>query len=405
MSSQHPCLTGTIFKNRPRSSPPPTSFSVNVRGNNRFVLHDSQGFECGEEGNLQTVLNFIDEQAKMTALQDQLHAIWLCIEIPFANGRTFETGDERLLREVEGKVPIFVVFTKLDILRMRIQQALDESEEAESMSDEEFDKAVSSAVNDKHVLPASVSHWHHFQEPTALVPTANELLRQCPRLRILVLGKTVQFDSSGVHDITTPLTSKGNNRFVLHDSQGFECGEEGNLQTVLNFIDEQAKMTALQDQLHAIWLCIEIPFANGRTFETGDERLLREVEGKVPIFVVFTKLDILRMRIQQALDESEEAESMSDEEFDKAVSSAVNDKVQELCIEPLYALQAVRPYQWAAVSIKTKQELYVKTIEGLISTVLEHLTEKVWLTWAMAQRANANANIKASIMCVFVFLS
>ncbi|KAI0317589.1 P-loop containing nucleoside triphosphate hydrolase protein [Amylostereum chailletii] len=221
------------------------------------------------------------------------------------------------------------------------------------------------------------------QAPPELASTADELLHQCPRLRILVLGRTgagksalinrvfgvdvttVKSDKPGHHDIDTALTSKDNDRFILHDSQGFESGEKDNLKIVLDFIKRRSDMPALRDQLHAIWLCIEILFANGRTFETGDEELLQNVDRKVPIIVVFTKLDVLYMRTLQELEEKEEAESMSDEEFDAAVVQSMDDKVQQLCVAPLRALQAQleeqveqeteqvehsEQYLWAAVS-------------------------------------------------------
>jgi hypothetical protein len=56
-----------------------------------------------------------------------------------------------------------------------------------------------------------------------------------------------------VHNIDKPFSFPQNDRIIIHDSQGFEPGEEGNIQTVSDFIDRRSKMPALADQLHAIW--------------------------------------------------------------------------------------------------------------------------------------------------------
>ncbi|KAI0317594.1 hypothetical protein OF83DRAFT_1120455 [Amylostereum chailletii] len=244
------------------------------------------------------------------------------------------------------------------------------------------------------------------ETPAELAPTTDGLLHLCPKFRILVIGNSgvgksalinrvfgikitdVSHAKRGEHNIDTPFEWPGNNRFILHDSRGFETGEEKNLQTVLNFIDKRSKMSALGDQLHAIWLCIKIPFASGRTFETADEQLLTEYKGKVPIFVVFTQLDVLYSRLEEKLDE---------DMFSEIVDAAAQKRVQELCVAPLRALTPQQQYPCEAVSVMPLLEKK-KTIEGFVSKVLGQLTKDVWLTWAVVQRANADENIKASIM-------
>jgi hypothetical protein len=44
--------------------------------NPQFIFHDSRGFEAGSEDELQIVKSFIEGRAKMTSMEDQLHAIW-----------------------------------------------------------------------------------------------------------------------------------------------------------------------------------------------------------------------------------------------------------------------------------------------------------------------------------------
>jgi hypothetical protein len=60
-------------------------------------------------------------------------------------------------------------------------------------------------------------------------------------------------DKPGEASIDHVFTSPQNNRFILHDSKGFEPGESNNLKVVLDFIDRQRAMPYLKDKLHAIW--------------------------------------------------------------------------------------------------------------------------------------------------------
>ncbi|KZP22984.1 hypothetical protein FIBSPDRAFT_700833, partial [Athelia psychrophila] len=122
----------------------------------------------------------------------------------------------------------------------------------------------------------------------------------------------VSYGLHGVYDINTPIISPENSRFVVHDSQGFEPGETANLNIVKDFILSRSDNVDLKDRVHAVWLCVEIPFARGRVFEIGDEEFLKlGLKGKsnteptpweivalltvriVPIVVVFTKYDNL----------------------------------------------------------------------------------------------------------------
>jgi hypothetical protein len=57
----------------------------------------------------------------------------------------------------------------------------------------------------------------------------------------------------GDANINTEIFSKDNERFVLHDSKGFEHGDIGNVKTVQKFIDERNNMPEIKDKLHAVW--------------------------------------------------------------------------------------------------------------------------------------------------------
>ncbi|KAF7360885.1 G domain-containing protein [Mycena sanguinolenta] len=253
-----------------------------------------------------------------------------------------------------------------------------------------------------------------------LVPYTEILRQECPRLRILVVGKAcrsgagksalinavfgiegatpVSHRTPGVHDIDKPLSFPQNDRIIIHDSQGFEPGEEGNIQTVLDFIDRRSKKPALADQLHAIWVCAEIPFAGGRLFERGVERILLEYRGNLPIIVVFTKLDVLRVALESKLEKELEQrdEEMEDDEFEAALDTRVTSRVQDLCVKPLCDLTPSEPPKWVATS--TTDPRYKPTIADLVNLALE-LTkiENVWIEMAIAQRTSAQASIDASV--------
>ncbi|KAI6108352.1 hypothetical protein F5141DRAFT_111183 [Pisolithus sp. B1] len=105
-------------------------------------------------------------------------------------------------------------------------------------------------------------------------------------------------DRSGKADINKELTSPENDRFILHDSQGFEPAESDNHKVVKAFIERRKMMRDIRDQLHAVWLCFQvtIPTHGERPLEEHAEIFLKEAKtilGNIPVVVVFTKYDRL----------------------------------------------------------------------------------------------------------------
>ncbi|KAF8808200.1 GTP-binding protein [Phlegmacium glaucopus] len=96
----------------------------------------------------------------------------------------------------------------------------------------------------------------------------------------------------GMHNIENELIFKSNNRFVFHDSCGFEAGVVDELEEVKRFITERSKMLELSEQLHVIWYCI--PMDDERPFTTAERSFFAECgTGSVPVVAIFTKFDAL----------------------------------------------------------------------------------------------------------------
>jgi hypothetical protein len=68
------------------------------------------------------------------------------------------------------------------------------------------------------------------------------------------LTKTAQDWTPGKVDIEKEFTSEGNKLFALHDSEGFEPGNENSFNTVNTFIRQRRDETRpLKEQLHVVW--------------------------------------------------------------------------------------------------------------------------------------------------------
>ena len=70
------------------------------------------------------------------------------------------------------------------------------------------------------------------------------------RYLLLCLTLPVQ---RGIHDINRPFAFRNSPGFIFHDSPGFETGDEKQLQEVLSFMEKNAKVTAIDEELYGIW--------------------------------------------------------------------------------------------------------------------------------------------------------
>lgn len=156
---------------------------------------------------------------------------------------------------------------------------------------------------------------HDVPSPSASMSTTDsEAVQFChPSFRVLIFGQTgvgksslinqvlrkeaaqVEKDTPGTADIEKELT---NGTFILHDSQGFEPAESDNYSVVKAFIEQRKRKQDIKEQLHAVWLCFQVPIPTHgeRPLEEHAETFLneaKEVLGNIPIVVVFTKYDRL----------------------------------------------------------------------------------------------------------------
>jgi len=252
----------------------------------------------------------------------------------------------------------------------------------------------------------------------ALPSTVDHITADCPQIRILVLGKTgcgksslinkvfgvdqaeVSHDRPGKADINTEFRHSSNNRFILHDSEGFEPGEDAKFSTVKRFIEERTRSEMSPNaRLHVIWICISVSVANDRAIETGVEEIFKMAQGrKLPAIVIFTKYDKLVTKAMAAA--ADAVAHLQDEEIWQYSKGKANEDAENLCIRPWREAVGKVPLM---VSIHKR---FKETIQNLIEatdveiqrqTSISSHTEPNSLNFAAAQRLNNGIKIDASI--------
>ncbi|KAF8549886.1 hypothetical protein OG21DRAFT_1514674 [Imleria badia] len=243
--------------------------------------------------------------------------------------------------------------------------------------------------------------------PGQLPATTASILEACSQFRLLIIGNSGVGKSSlirkvfgveivdvseatrGTADIEKEFISATNERFVVHDSLGFEAGDEQNIDIVKQFIARRKAMPQLKDQLHAIWLCLETPYCGGRLLEAGAEKVLQErdkVLGNVPLVVVLTKVDQLDAQLEIDPPENETLENYKSRYLNK------------YCVEPLRRA-AGRDITHVTVSVK---DGYSESLTNLVKATKDnmakyHVDETPWFVASIAQRVSIKEKIELSI--------
>ncbi|KAG1897303.1 uncharacterized protein F5891DRAFT_1280093 [Suillus fuscotomentosus] len=241
-----------------------------------------------------------------------------------------------------------------------------------------------------------------------LQSTSSSILEICPRFRLLVIGKTGVGKSSliqqafrinehisehkrGEADIEREFIAEENERFVLHDSQGFEAGDSMIFKTAKDFIDRRRKEPKLQNKIHAVWLCLSIPHADGRLLESGVEEFLKlrkEILGNIPLIAVFTKHDIFVDKLEYDAGESCDEVTLEDLKVNT---------LDKLCIQPLKEA-AGSDILHATVSTNEEYERTIRQLVDLTTTNVEkYVASEAALAMMIAQRVDIGLKLKASI--------
>ncbi|OAX32537.1 hypothetical protein K503DRAFT_600069 [Rhizopogon vinicolor AM-OR11-026] len=314
----------------------------------------------------------------------------------------FEDGTEilpALARRTKMYMPAKLSKENLGILDRWLEDALDKLRLQNPTND-------NSAVEDLKCMVHC--RWQDVK------PQSNVVLRICPRFRILVIGKTgigksslinsvfgiqdafMSNDQRGDANIDTEYISEQNDRFILHDSGGFEPGEEYSVRTVREFIQRRRHMKAFGDRLHAVWLCLEIPRIGGRLLETGTEDFLQlkcdgEL-GEIPVVVVFTKYDKFIDRVERTLNDSDLC-GLSKDALNDLVEQRADAKLHDICAQPLKKF-ARSDIPYAAVSTKDRHKGMSK---HLIQITEERIRQHIPNVMASIAQRDLKLKIKTSI--------
>ncbi|KAE9389866.1 hypothetical protein BT96DRAFT_1024864 [Gymnopus androsaceus JB14] len=217
-----------------------------------------------------------------------------------------------------------------------------------------------------------------------MIPVVEEIIEEADRIRILVVGKSgvgktslikkifnvanlnVSHDRAGVSNIEEEIKSNQNDRFVAHDSEGYEPGEESKFEALQRFIEKRRSEVKLANKVHVIWLCIAIPHAGGRVLETGTEVLLKTLPRDIALIVVFTKYDRLVLSKEEGILEADPDLENDEEKLIQRCQGHGESDFKILCMDTLERFTSKSNISMP-VAIKVSSE---SQYEGTLSELL-----------------------------------
>ncbi|KAG9308404.1 hypothetical protein JVU11DRAFT_11892 [Chiua virens] len=178
-------------------------------------------------------------------------------------------------------------------------------------------------------------------------------------------------------------------RFIVHDSRGFEAAEKQNVEDAQKFVQERVSKPDLEDQLHAVWLCLEIPYAGARLIESAGEKFLKgrkEILGNIPLIVVFSKHDLLVNLIE--VESSQAKITLSKEEW-----QAEYDRLLKMrCLVPIEK-KAGGPVPHVEVSSRDGYEMTLEKLRNeTVKLIQTYIKNEPALNAAMARRNESKSH-------------
>ncbi|KAG5351637.1 hypothetical protein C0989_005482 [Termitomyces sp. Mn162] len=197
---------------------------------------------------------------------------------------------------------------------------------------------------------------------------------------------------AGTADIDREYTSKDNPRFLLHDSKGFEPGITNHWGIVEKFIRQRSKKgLPVEQRLHALWY----------RYGNSDTK-------KIPVIVVFTKLDLLYNEFFLKATRRQDQQNNPSIDHDKVVEEArgslrasiegFRQQFDHLKIRRFSWSSTYQPLNYVAVSTNQKFLGFLQTLEELTEVTRKCLhTEETFIPWAVAQRIDPKQKVQTSI--------
>ncbi|KAL8783816.1 MAG: hypothetical protein Q9213_004362 [Squamulea squamosa] len=207
---------------------------------------------------------------------------------------------------------------------------------------------------------------------------------------------------AGRHDVRDEIRHKGRRDLIIHDSKGFEYGDESQMREIGQFVKERSTMPNIEDRLHVIWFCFEMN--SNRTTQTATESFLKvasEYTAEVPVIVIATKMDEFRGIQREAAREKFEPTTYepSPEEmvelYRKSTKYAQDEiiKRMDMIEKELGSLEVGRFDACVAVARSDP-----KSIENLSRITSENVKdEKLQLLYIGTQTASVNLKIDAAV--------